>query len=88
MPGLRKSLLLAGKREERVVPFAGGNVSIYSLWGKAIWQCLLKSKINCNSTHGNIYHRNKSYQHHKPSCIKCLSKMLFLFVELKIVNMV
>ncbi|XP_077750617.1 uncharacterized protein LOC144312139 [Canis aureus] len=24
--GLRKSLLLAGKREERVVPFAGGNI--------------------------------------------------------------
>lgn len=52
MPGLRKSLLLAGKREEHTVPFAGGNVSIYSLWGKAIWQSLLKSKINCNPIHG------------------------------------
>lgn len=30
----------------------------------------------------------EKYQHHKTGCIKCLSKMLFLFVELKIINMV
>lgn len=35
-------------------------IFIASFFWKAIWQYLLKSKINCNSTHGIISYKNKS----------------------------
>ena len=53
-------------------------------FGDSNWQYLFKNKINCNPTHGNIFHWKKLSIYHKARCIECLYKV---FVELKNINM-